>query len=306
MPDDALRTLRVITFSRPLPVVAAQRLGFFTREGLAVEYTQTAGSVEQIRQLLAGQWDLAHTNVDNVMAYVDAESADLFVFLVLELGIGQKLLLRPGVSSYNELRGQTLGVDALATGYAFVLRKMLAFNGLADGDYGLISVGGTAQRATALIEGHIAAALLSPPHDDRAARAGCTVLEPASRYLPEYPGVTAAATRRWERGNEQALTRYVRGLFAGERWAADPAHRDQGIALLAEDRGVDAARAAAQHDLEASDRSRAVPKLREVEQAIRGVGRLRREMTGRQDEPLDLSRYWEPKYMLAADPTLAV
>src|SRR5512142_1895947 len=99
------RRLRIITFGQPLAAVAAQRLGLFEREGLEVEYALTHASTEQIRQLLAGDWDLAHTAVDNVMAYVDAENADLFVFMVLDLGLAQKLILRPGLHSYEDLRG---------------------------------------------------------------------------------------------------------------------------------------------------------------------------------------------------------
>lgn len=301
MSDPAPRRLRVNTFGQPLAVVAARRLGYFERAGLVVEYTQTRGSVEQIRQLLAGEWDLVHTAVDNVMAYVDAEGADLFAFMVLELGLEQKLVLRPGLRSYAELRGQRLGVDALATGYAFVLRKMLQLNGLGEGDYELVSIGSTAERAGALVEGRVAAALLSPPHDDRALRAGCVVLEPASQYFPLYPALSGATTRRWERaaGHAEVLARYVRALVGAERWAADPANRERSIELLAEERGLDLARARAQLEQESHGRVR-LPDLEVVEESVRVVGRLRREMTGRAEEPLDLSRYWDPRYQRAA------
>ncbi len=305
MGESAVKHLRVIAFGRPLAVVAAQRLGFFTREGLSVEYGLTRGSAEQIRQLLAGEWDLAHTAVDNVLAYVDAEDADLFVFLVLQLGLGQKLMVRPGLTSYEQLRGQDLGVDALTTGYAFVLRKMLALNGLRDGDYRLVPVGATSLRATALARGDIAGTLLASPHDDEALLAGCHVLDPAARYFPVYPSVTGAATRRWAAEHRAELEAYVRALFAGERWAADPGNRSEAIAMLSEDRGLDRARATAQVEMEARDRARSVPLLAEVRESIRVVGELRREMTGQADQPVSLDRYLDSSYMLAADRTLA-
>ncbi len=298
------RRLRVITFGQPLAAVAAQRLGLFEREGLEVEYALTHASTEQVRQLLAGDWDLAHTAVDNVMAYVDAENVDLFVFMVLELGLGQKLVLRPGLRSYDDLRGQDVGVDALTTGYAFVLRKMLALHGLAEGDYRLLSVGGTGERATALIEGHIAGTLLAPPHEERAVRAGCTLLDPAARYFPMYPSITGAATRRWAQEHRGELEAYVRALYAGERWAADPSNRDRAIELLAADRGVDRDRAARQYDLEEQDRGLALPSLAQTREAIGVVGRLRREMTGRADQPLDIERYFDPSFMQAAEASL--
>lgn len=39
--------LLVITFGQPHGVIAAQRLGYFAREGLAVGYAQTRASTEQ-------------------------------------------------------------------------------------------------------------------------------------------------------------------------------------------------------------------------------------------------------------------
>src|ERR687885_2174280 len=153
--------IRLISFSKPPALVAAQANGFFERENLTVEVELTRGSIEQIRGLLEGRWDIAHTAADNVMAYDDREGADLFVFAVADLGVGQTLVVRPDVTAYADLRGQPLGVDALDTGYAFVLRRMLEHNDLAWGDYQLLPVGSTPQRLQALREGRIAGALLS-------------------------------------------------------------------------------------------------------------------------------------------------
>jgi len=51
-----------------------------------------------------------------------------------------------GVKSIGDLRGKTLSVDAMTTGYAFVLFEILRRNGLAPGDYNIIKVGGMVQR----------------------------------------------------------------------------------------------------------------------------------------------------------------
>src|SRR5918912_1677324 len=96
--------IRLIAFSRPVALLAAQAKGFFEREGLNVEVELTRGSIEQIRGLLAGRWDIAHTAADNVMAYDDRERADLFVFAVVDLGVGQTLVVRPEIRSFAELR----------------------------------------------------------------------------------------------------------------------------------------------------------------------------------------------------------
>jgi TRAP-type uncharacterized transport system substrate-binding protein len=56
------------------------------------------------------------------------------------------------VKAIADLKGRTLSVDALTTGYAFVLLDILLRNGLHDGDYSVDKVGGMVQRWTALRE----------------------------------------------------------------------------------------------------------------------------------------------------------
>ena len=207
--------VRLIAFSKPAALRAAEQQAYFAREGLTVEVELTRGSVEQIRGLLEGRWDIAHTAADNVMAYRDREGADLFVFAVIDLGVGQTLVVRPEVTSFADLRGRPLAVDAIDTGYAFVLRRMLANNDLPWGCYELVPVGSTPQRLQALREGRVVGALLSSPAE------GLRVLAPAADYFPLYPGLTAATTRGWARAHEGELVGYTRALLAGAR-AADP------------------------------------------------------------------------------------
>ncbi len=289
-------TVRLIGFSRPLSLVAAQYKGFFEAEGLRVEYTQTPNSTYQIRSLLAGDFDLASTAADNVMAYVEREGADLFVFMVADLGLGQKLFVQPDISSYSGLRGKVLGVDALDTGYAFVLRKMLQLNGLGEEDYALESVGGTPQRLAALRSGRVAGALLGPPVDDEALREGFRMLQPASDYFPVYPGSTSATTRRWAEAHPDLLVRYIRGYLAGAAWSADPRNREEGIRLLAADQGVSPDVAAVRYDMEKNSRSVDLPGLDLVRSALEVVLGLRWEMTRMAGPKPDVSKYFDPTY----------
>lgn len=300
-------TLRLVAFSRPLGLIAAIRNGYFEAEQLRVDYTPARGSRHQIRGLLAGDWDIAHTAVDNVAAYVDAENADLFVFLVGDLGTNQRLIVRPPTASFQELHGKTLGLDALTTGYAFMLYEMLARHGLGRADYRTVSVGGTAERLTALLQGDIDAALLSPPHDELALAAGCRALAAASADFAGYPGLCAAARRNWAGQHRTIVVRYCRALLAGIRWAADRANRQAVITQLAEDHGCELPAATRLYQREMDQQERVVPSLEEIREAIRGVIALRREMTGAHLEPgipVELSRYFDPFYLLEADPRL--
>lgn len=131
--------LKLIVFrsSANLPIFVGQEKGFFEVNGLRVELTHTRSSTEQIRGVLTRQWDVMHTAADNVVAYVENEGQDLFLFM----GIGGRvpaLYARPEIKTVQGIRGAKVGVDAVTTGYAFVLfdlfMKFRMFRGVLCGD----------------------------------------------------------------------------------------------------------------------------------------------------------------------------
>ncbi|HKV43373.1 MAG TPA: ABC transporter substrate-binding protein [bacterium] len=119
-----------------LPLWVAQEKGYLAHRALAVQLTPTPSSVFQLTHLIAGEFDIAMTAMDNVMAYDEGQGEvvapgrpDLFAFMGGDSGF-LRLIVKPEIQTYADLRGKTLSVDALSTGYAFVLRKMLEVNGL--------------------------------------------------------------------------------------------------------------------------------------------------------------------------------
>ncbi len=285
----ALDTLRLMAFSRPLALVAAEREGFFAAESLAIEYSQSRSSAPQLAALLAGELDLAHTAVDNVVLRVDRDRADLAVVLVAELGISQRLIVRADIETIAGLRGQTLGVDAVDSGYATLLYAMLARRGLPRDAYRVLSVGGTAERLEALLAGTIAGGMLGTPHDLEALAAGAHSLASASDEYPGYPALDVAARRGWARAHRDLVARYSRALITGVRWAADPRNRDRGIELLAADGSLPLEKAVAIYDAEARAREIAAPTLEQQRASVARVVELRHP-----GEAIAVDRYFEP------------
>src|SRR5579871_5432722 len=162
--------LKIIVFpgGQAWPLWVGDERGFFVREGLAVETAYTPGSVFQMTKLIDGEFDIAITNIDNVIAYDEglgevavAGTPDLFAFIGGNTGM-LSLYATPEIGAYADLRGKALAVDAVTTGYAFVLREMLAQHGLGETDYRLVPVGGTAARWSALQQRQYAATMLNP------------------------------------------------------------------------------------------------------------------------------------------------
>jgi ABC-type nitrate/sulfonate/bicarbonate transport system substrate-binding protein len=227
--------LKLIVFrsAASLAIFVGQEKGLFEANGLRVELTNTPSSTEQIRGVLAGKWDLMHTAADNVVAYVENEGADLFMFM----GIGQgapALYARPEIKGFQDLRGKKVAVDALTTGYAFVLFDILERNGLKRGqDYEVVSVGGTDKRFDAMTKGEVVATLLTPPYDTRAVSMGYTSFGSSKQYLGEYQASTGATTRRWARDHTKELIAYIRSYRLALAWIFNPVNAEEAVKILA-------------------------------------------------------------------------
>ena len=87
----ALDPLKLILFTPPSPLVVGEAKGFFAEEGIKLDLTSTRNSVEQVRGILAGTWDLAQTATDNVIAYVESEGVDLVVLAGVERGLSEEV-----------------------------------------------------------------------------------------------------------------------------------------------------------------------------------------------------------------------
>src|SRR6195256_5753279 len=131
------------------PLWAAQEKGLFAKNGIAVKLSFTPNSVEQIRNLMNGTYDLGTTAYDNVVAYQEGQGEtelstqpDLFAFMGGYSG-ALRFVTQPHIKTYAALKGKTLGVDAATTGFAFILYKLPALNGLGLSDYKVERLGGT-------------------------------------------------------------------------------------------------------------------------------------------------------------------
>jgi ABC-type nitrate/sulfonate/bicarbonate transport system substrate-binding protein len=274
------RLLKLNTFSEVSALLAAQHRGYLEEEGLAVEVEIAVGSRSQVEGLLTGRWDLVHTNADNIMKFRAFGHPDLTIFLVLDTGIAQKLVVSPDVTDWADLRGRSVGVDAPDSGYAFVLYELLRRHGLATGDYEVVPLGATGYRLEGLQRGEIAAGLLSHHHEATAVDEGFRILADTRADFGGHPGVTAATTTGWAEANDAALQGYTAALLRAAEWAMDPLNRDEVIAIIAEARGVDEARAGRILDIEAASRTSVVRTVDQAETALVQTAELRAEYAG--------------------------
>jgi len=222
-----MKTLELITFPGPavLPIWIAGEQGFFHDPEIAVNITPTPGSAYQIQHTVAGAFHIASTAIDNVIAYQEGQGVveldrepDLFVFMGNRKHVVLDLIVAADINGYEDLRGKSLAVDALSTGYAFVLRHMLEINGLPPGSYEFVPVGGTGERLESLLAGDHVGAVLNPPFSARALDNGLKILDTGGKVLKNYQGSTLAASRAWAAANRAELVSFIRGFLKGLAW----------------------------------------------------------------------------------------
>jgi ABC-type nitrate/sulfonate/bicarbonate transport system substrate-binding protein len=143
-----------------------------------------------------------------------------------------RLVAIPDVKTFADLKGKQISVDALTTGYAFVLRKLLENGGLKFSDVEFVSAGGVLERFRALMEQKHAATLLISPFEVNAEAKGFNRLANADEALGHYQGLVGATRRSWAKENEKELIGYIRGYTAALDWLFDPANKAEAIAIL--------------------------------------------------------------------------
>ena len=216
---------------------AAQDNGFYAKRGVEVNLTPTPGSEYQMTNLHAGKFDIAMTAIDNVVAYQEAQGPvaldrpDFFAFMGTDSGF-LSLVAAPEITTIAQLRGKTLSVDAMTTGYAFVLRHMLEEHGVGLADVTYQASGGVLERWTALQEKKHAASLLVTPFDMMARAKGFNILARAVDTLGAYQGGIGAAKRAWAKANPTALVGFIAGYREGLAWLYDRAKKAMALDLL--------------------------------------------------------------------------
>ncbi|HEV8022141.1 MAG TPA: ABC transporter substrate-binding protein [Candidatus Lustribacter sp.] len=220
------------------PMYVLHDKGFLTGYDLAL--TTTTGSVPQFQHVMAGDADLASTAFDNVVAYDAGQgdpsiTGDLDFFAFLGVGPGAlRLVVRPEITSYEQLRGKAFAVDAPGTGFSFVLRRMLEKNGILPGEYTLISLGSTQKRFDGMVAGQCVGGVIGAPFDIIGAKQyGFRVLGSALDVLGHYQAGVMMARRSWAATHRPVLIAFVRAYRAAAAWLYAPANRAEAMAILA-------------------------------------------------------------------------
>jgi ABC-type nitrate/sulfonate/bicarbonate transport system substrate-binding protein len=234
-PAQAQTKVTIVTFAGAtnLPIWIALERGLFAKEGLAVTQEITRGSNPAMQGLMDGKYQFASTALDNTIAIAEGlgdikfDNFDAVGILGVHSGMN-KIVSRPEIKSYADIKGKVIASDALTSGYGLVLVKILASHGLvANRDFTALAVGSTPNRIAAMREGKAVAAVIAPPEHFGLLKEGYNLLADATEAIGSYQGSAFIVRRSWAKANEATVLAFLRAQIA----ATDLAFADRAGAI---------------------------------------------------------------------------
>jgi ABC-type nitrate/sulfonate/bicarbonate transport system substrate-binding protein len=188
--------------------------------------------------LVEGRFEIVHAAPDNFVTWRDRTGAPIVAWVGGTSG-PISLVARGDLPTIADLRGREIAVDAVASGFVSVLRKILRGAALEDDDIDLVPIGATNLRYQALREGRVAATMLTLPWSLLAEESGCRPLADQRDVLPRLQGSCAASLDPWLADQPGVADAYLRALVAALTWAYIPGHEASVRALIAARYSID-------------------------------------------------------------------
>ena len=238
-----MHQLKICTFKgiQNLPLYVAMQQGFFAQQGLHIDITYTAGSIPQLVGLVRKEYQLIQTAPDNVINVDNNPSAfgldpatSPRVVMLLGGSVGPlSIFAQSNITTFDHLRGAVLGVDNPTSGFAIMLRDILARNELLlERVYTFTVAGGTSNRLDALKNGSVAATILYAPYDVLATRAGFNQLATSTDYYSAYASLATAGIQTWIEQHNDEVASYIAAYLKALRWIYDPGNVNDVQAIM--------------------------------------------------------------------------
>jgi NitT/TauT family transport system substrate-binding protein len=221
----------------------AYKRGFFKDEGLDVELIRMNANVS-ITALATG--DIDYTMIFGSVVRGAIRGLPMKVVASFMDSSTHTLIARPEYKSIKDLRGKTLGVSSFGATADVAARMMFQKSGIdPEKDIKIIALGSDRARFTALKEGIVDVAVISPPADVEGKKMGFNVVARAYEMF-SFPFVGLGANNKKIKEHPDEVKRTIKALIKANRFIT--ANRDGAIQTLAEWSRSDRASAAASYD----------------------------------------------------------
>lgn len=237
-----------------LPLVLAERLGYYREAGLEVELVDVGSGSNALQALLAGEADIASGFGGHPISMA-AKGQAVRTFVTLLDAPAMVLATSPKthrkISSVADLAGATVGVSAPGSGTHHLLNFLLSQQDLAPDDVSVAGIGLAASAVAAMEQGQVDAAVMVDPalSQLQARTEGVDVLFDGRTVdgvqdafgTDRYSGISVYAKAGWLTDNSPTATKMASALTRALRWAAEHTPAEIADAMPAEYAGNDRA-----------------------------------------------------------------
>ncbi len=221
--------IRLVTFQGAEAPLLAQKLGYFEREGLAVDLQEIAGTGKAMEALLSGSADSIVGTYEQAIQ-VQALGKPVLAYLQLTDCHCLAMVASPGkpFTSVGALRGKVIGVAAPGGQMQNFATRLLEQAGLAGTDVSFAAIGVGPSALVAIESGKVDAAVilantlvpLRQRHPD--------TITLAETFSPEgnrkvfgtdgYPSMALLGQPSWLRSDPERTKRLVRAMQSAVTW----------------------------------------------------------------------------------------
>src|SRR3989442_5942366 len=220
-----------------LQFYVAQRKGFFAREGINLEMISIKGRAANMMMALdKGTVDITRTATPYLIQAVLKGSEGVAIAGETATPI-YSLIVKPEIKTFADLKGKVVGLSLAVDTISISTRKLMAKNGIKEGDFKVKELVGTPARADCLRKGECDAVPLGQPEDFLLMKQGYQRLGVSTDAVPSFLLTVSAVRKSWGEKNQEALVRYVRGLASAYRFMRDPNNRDEVVRMAIETTG---------------------------------------------------------------------
>lgn len=279
----------------------AQRKGFFTREGVNLEILPIeGGAANMVVALSKGMVDVTRTATPYLIQDVLKGSENVAIAGETATPI-YSLIVKPEIKSFADLKGKTIGLSLAVDTISISTRKLMAMNGVKEGDFKVKELVGTPARADCLRKAECDAVPLGQPEDFVLMKQGYRRLGVSTDAMANFQFIVGAVRRSWGEKNKDTLVRYLRALASSYRFMREPANRDEVVRIILDTTGSSEEIARQTLSLYFEPERGVVPKQGEID--VKGFNEVIRVMAeaGELKAPLpSAERFIDLQYLKAA------
>jgi NitT/TauT family transport system substrate-binding protein len=231
-----LRVAYTATTGGYLPLYVGQETSLFRQRGLDTELLLTAGGVQAVQSLVAGQVDVVIADGANFVT-AGLSSGETVIFAVTTDTFATALVVHPSIKAPEDLRGRRIGTGRVGASTDIAARYLLRLWGLTPGtDVTLVQTGSQQDLLLAMMTDVVDGGLTSDPALWQAIKEGFVQMADLGTLGAQYATWSVGALKSTLRERPEVLRAFTVAYVDAIAWANR--HRAESLDILAKYTGT--------------------------------------------------------------------